>query len=110
MLAALETRGGKPFFKNSCETAAYAVIKVVSLNSDSFSEGIPDSWRLAFFGNVNPSIGAKHHATDDADGDGYNNVTEWRLGSNPTNSSSNLRITSFSPLTLQWPDQRLRGV
>ena len=30
-------------------------------------------------------------------------MTEWRLGSNPTNSSSNLRITSFSPLTLQWP-------
>jgi hypothetical protein len=90
-------------YYDGTNASPYTTIKVISLNSDSFSEGIPDYWRLAFFGSANPTNGLKHHATDDADGDGFNNITEWRLGSNPTNSSSNLRITSFSPLALQWP-------
>jgi hypothetical protein len=90
-------------YSDGTNASPYITIKVISLNSDSFSEGIPDYWRLAFFGNANPTNGLDHRATDDADGDGFNNITEWRLGSNPTNSNSNLRITSFSPLTLQWP-------
>jgi hypothetical protein len=90
-------------FTDGVNASPYATIKVISFNPDSYSEGIPDSWRLAFFGSKNPSTGTKHHATDDADSDGFNNVTEWHLGSNPTNQSSNLRITSFQPLTLQWP-------
>ena len=78
-------------------------VSVLSINADSYSEGTPDSWRQAFFGNSNPSVGTHHHATDDADNDGFNNITEWQLGSNPTNKNSNLRITSFSPLKLQFP-------
>jgi hypothetical protein len=47
-------------------------------------------------------VGLKHHAADDADGDGFSNLKEYLLGSNPTNATSNLRITAFGTSTLQW--------
>ncbi|PWU20325.1 MAG: hypothetical protein C5B50_04200 [Verrucomicrobia bacterium] len=90
-------------YSDGTNASPYALVRVVQLYTDSYYEGIPDLWRSAFFGNPNPSVGANHAALQDADGDGFSNLTEWWLGSNPTNSTSNLRITSFSPLTLQWP-------
>jgi hypothetical protein len=80
----------------------YGFVGVVSAQQDSYSEGIPNAWRSAYFGNANPSAGTKHHVTDDADGDGYNNITEFLIGSDPTVKTSNLRITSFASGTVQW--------
>jgi hypothetical protein len=78
------------------------MVKVISFSPDAYSEGIPDAWRLSYFGNVDPSVGSNHHAADDADGDGFSNLQEFLLGSNPTNSTSNLRITSFNTTNIQW--------
>jgi hypothetical protein len=90
-------------YSDGVSASPYASIKVLAFWQDSYSEGIPDSWRLAYFGSRNPGSGSKHHARDDCDGDGFNNLTEWRLGSNPTNRHSNLRFTGFSAGMLEWP-------
>ncbi len=82
--------------------APFSLIRVAVLYADSYSEGVPDSWRMTYFGNANPSTGANHHATNDADGDGYNNLTEFQLGSSPVDKKSNLRITTFGTTNLQW--------
>jgi hypothetical protein len=89
-------------YSDNLNAAPYATIRVVSYNVDSYSEGIPDWWRLSYFGTVNPSVGTKHHAGDDADGDGYSNLQEYLCGSNPTNRASNLRITSIGTSAIQW--------
>jgi hypothetical protein len=89
-------------YSDGFNAAPYASIKVISYNMDSYSEGIPDWWRLSYFGSANPSVGAKHHAGNDADGDGYSNLEEYLCGSNPTNKTSNLRITSFNSPGIQW--------
>ena len=89
-------------YSDGVNASPYATILVLSFNADSYSEGIPDSWRLSYFGNANPSVGLKHHAADDADGDGFSNLKEYLLGSNPTNAASNLRITAFGTTNLQW--------
>jgi hypothetical protein len=89
-------------YSDGVNYSPYATVKVISFWSDSYSEGIPDSWRLKYFGSIDPSAGPRRHALDDFDGDGFNNVTEWRLGSDPTDANSNLRISNFSPTNLQW--------
>ena len=89
-------------YSDGLNASPYAAIKVISFNMDSYNEGIPDWWRLSYFGSANPAVGSKHHAGDDADGDGYSNLQEYLLGSNPTNKNSNLRITSFRTSAIQW--------
>ena len=89
-------------YSDGTNASPYATVRVVGLYQDSYSEGIPDSWRTTYFGNANPSVGANHHAANDADGDGFSNLTEWLLGSTPTNKTSNLRITFFSKTNLQF--------
>jgi hypothetical protein len=89
-------------YSDGTNASPYVMTRVISFAADSYNEGIPDSWRLSYFGSKNPSTGAKHHAADDADGDGYSNLQEYRFGSSPTNRASNLRITSFKTTTMQW--------
>ena len=89
-------------YSDGLNAAPYATIKVISYNADTYNEGIPDAWRLSYFGNASPAVGTKHHAADDADSDGYSNLKEYLLGSNPTNKASNLRITSFGTSAIQW--------
>ena len=55
---------------------------------DSRGCGMPDSWQLAYFGNLTNT------ATGDFDGDGVDNLQEFLDGTNPTNSASALyRLT-----------------
>jgi hypothetical protein len=89
-------------YSDGTNGSPYAAIRVISFNKDSYLEGIPDAWRFSYFRSTNPSSGLKHHAADDCDGDGYSNLQEYLIGSNPTNQTSNLRITSFKTSTLQW--------
>jgi hypothetical protein len=90
-------------FSDGVNASPFVRVRVISLNPDSYAEGIPDAWRLAFFGNPNPAAGAKRRAADDFDGDGLSNLQEFRLGSNPTNKNSNLRFTSATATRLEWP-------
>ena len=89
-------------YSDGTNASPFVGISVLSYNADSYSEGVPDSWRNQYFGSSNPSAGPKRHAGDDYDGDGYSNLEEWRLGSDPTDRTSNLRITSFASTNLQW--------
>jgi autotransporter-associated beta strand protein len=53
-------------------------------------------WQIAYFGSTNNPAGAPDA---DADGDGMNNYAEFLAGTNPTNSSSLLKITSATVQT-----------
>ena len=61
---------------------------LANLYIDSRGCGMPDSWQLQYFGNLNQP------ATGDYDGDGVSNLQEFLDGTNPTNAASVLyRIT-----------------
>ncbi len=71
----------------------------------SWNDGIPDAWRLQYFGTVSNALSA---ANADPDGDGANNWQEFIAGTNPLDAAS---IFAFTPaatpaggsFTLQWP-------
>jgi hypothetical protein len=88
-------------YSDGTNASPYRSVRVVSLGIDRYNEGIPDSWRQAWFGSGNPAVGANHHANEDCDGDGFSNLQEFRLGSNPVDKSSNLRL-EITPAGLQW--------
>jgi hypothetical protein len=80
----------------------FVIVRVLSFSQDSASEGIPDKWRLQYFGNSSPNSGTNHRANDDFDGDGYSNLAEYRLGSDPTNNGSNLIAALDRQGNLSW--------
>ena len=57
---------------------------LANLYIDSRGCGMPDSWQLEYFGNLNQP------ATGDYDGDGVPNLQEFLDGTNPTNAASAL--------------------
>jgi hypothetical protein len=58
---------------------------------DGDGDGLPDSWELAHFGNLNQT------STGDFDGDGVSNRDEFLDGTNPANNASVLfRLTVLS--------------
>ena len=56
-------------------TRPYAVTATFAVDSDG--DGLPDAWEYQYFGDLTP-VG-----TDDPDGDGKNNLTEFLLGTHP---------------------------
>ena len=71
----------------------------------SFNDGIPDSWRLRYFGTVNNLLS---QAAADADGDGLNNWQEYVAGTDPTDAKSNLRVTTDPAAAQQHQDGVIR--
>lgn len=76
-------------------------------SGSSMNDGIPDSWRLRHFGTVSNLLSA---ASADADGDGLNNLQEYRAGTSPVNKASSLRLNSAknakdapAAITVRWP-------
>ena len=73
---------------------------VAVLQTDSISpgpedgNGLPIAWELEYFGTTNISADA------DPDGDGMSNAQEYQAGTNPTDPTSNLRITAISGNTV----------
>lgn len=73
-----------------------------------WSDEIPDTWRIQYFGSV---VNAAAAPDADPDGDGMTNLQEFRAGTNPTDSQSRFAVRGEkSPLgqfalILSWPSQ-----
>lgn len=70
--------------------------KIADLFSDT--DGIPDWWRLAYYGHALGQSGDNSCATDDADGDGASNQHEFLAGTNPLDVASVFKITQAEVL------------
>jgi hypothetical protein len=85
-------------------TVQDGLITVGDRSGSSWGDGIPDSWRLLWFGTVSNALSA---ADADPDGDGASNWEEYVAGTNPLDATSVFQFLpggSFSPssFTLQW--------
>ena len=54
---------------------------------DQDLDGLSDGWERRFFGGADQA-----YCSDDSDGDGMSNLSEEKLGSDPTDRNSNLRL------------------
>ena len=59
------------------------------------NDGIPDAWRLKYFGST--STNTSSCATGDPDHDGVNNLNEFLSGTIPTNGTSVFKLTAQNP-------------
>ena len=62
------------------------VRKIADVFSDT--DGVPDWWRLAYFSHALGSAADNSRGSDDADGDGVSNLTEFLNGTSPLNPAS----------------------
>jgi len=79
-------------------------------DASSWGDGIPDSWRLEYFGTLADPNSA---ASADPDGDGLANLAEFKAGTNPTDPASGLRLlaaewrngdtATAAGILLRWP-------
>jgi hypothetical protein len=85
-------------------TVQDGLITVGNRSGSSWGDGIPDSWRLLWFGTVSNALSA---ANADPDGDGASNWAEYVAGTNPNSAASVFEFMpggsfSSSSFTLQW--------
>ncbi|MBA4387668.1 MAG: hypothetical protein C0404_06780 [Verrucomicrobia bacterium] len=84
------------------------ILTVVAGASGIDAYGIPDTWKIQYFGSSHaPNSGA----LDDPDHDGMTNYAEWKAGTNPLDAGSSVRCSAFgvqgggtsgTNLVLQW--------
>ena len=63
--------------------------EVVRPNIDGDGDGLPDDWENFYFGSLGNA------STNDVDGDGVNNLAEYRAGTAPASSASVLKVLSL---------------
>jgi hypothetical protein len=89
--------------RGACSQSAVVTIDV-SAGPGVDAWGIPDAWKIQYFGaTTGPNTGA----LEDWDRDGMNNYGEWRAGTIPTNAASRLQVTGFrcqgaTDVVIQW--------
>lgn len=88
------------------QTVYDGLITLADRLASSLHDGIPDEWRLRFFGSIGAPLAG---ANDDADGDGVPNWAEFKAGTVPTDVksklellASQLRLGSSDTLALRW--------
>jgi len=75
-----------PGAADNARVSGVQVLKIADVFSDT--DGIPDWWRLAYFGHPLGMVSDLSRGSDDADGDGVSNLTEYRNGTDPLNPAS----------------------
>jgi hypothetical protein len=87
--------------------ALTGLITLSSRTNSIYNDGIPDSWRLRWFGTVNNLLSVSNA---DADGDGFNNWYKYVAGTDPTNPKSKLNAGTDQPMAqspqdsvIYWP-------
>ena len=80
------------------------LVTLANRSASAWGDGIPDSWRLRYFGTTNNLLSA---SSADADGDGSDNWAEYRAGTNPTDVRSVLKMYSHlgapESCVIHWP-------
>jgi len=81
------------------------LITFANRTNSFYGDGIPDSWRLRYFGTVYNYLSVSNA---DADGDGYDNWHEYVAGTDPNDPASRLNVSANNvaqgqPGTIQWP-------
>jgi hypothetical protein len=69
---------------------AFVQTDVIASGVDTDGDGMADAWELIYFGSIAANPG------DDADGDGASNLQEYLAGTNPTDATDALVITSYA--------------
>jgi hypothetical protein len=88
------------------KTTFTGLITTTARTNSSYSDGIPDSWRLRWFGTVNNSLS---QSNADACGDGISNWNKYIAGVDPTvpNSFPKVNPKSSTPAgytaAIHWP-------
>jgi len=83
------------------------LITLSSRNTSTYNDGIPDSWRLRYFGTIYNLLSVSNA---DADGTGFNNWQKYIAGLDPTDPKSKLVAGLDQPMAqslqdsvIDWP-------
>ena len=76
---------------------ATGILSIPSANPDADGDEMDDEWETTYFG------GTVETAEGDFDGDGTNNLTEFRLGLTPNDGSSTFKATRNAAGLISWP-------
>ena len=78
-------------------------LRLGTLPVDTDGDGLSDAWELQHFGNLN------QNGNGDFDGDGVNNLREYRAGTNPTDPNSLFEVVEITKVSngvaIQWSSQ-----
>jgi hypothetical protein len=81
---------------------ADGVVSMANRPDSPWADEIGDGWRAQYFGSASAPLS---HPLLDPDGDGVNNLAEFKLGSNPLDREDNLRVRASArarSLSLQF--------
>jgi glycosidase len=83
-----------PGAADNARISGLQVQKIADVFSDT--DGIPDWWRLAYFGHPLGMASDKSRGSDDADGNGISNLTKYLNGANPLNPETGPTLPAFN--------------